>query len=75
MSTTTSSVRPSRRGFLRGVGALTAAGWVGGLAGGWLLRSGWGHAAGPIKMGIATDITGPIAPAGNRRLAGRAVHG
>ena len=55
----------SRRGFLGGGGALAAAGWVGGMAGGWLLRPNWGHAAGPIKMGIATDITGPIALAGN----------
>jgi ABC-type branched-subunit amino acid transport system substrate-binding protein len=60
-----STVNTSRRGLLRGAGALTAAGWVGGLAGGWLLRPGWSHAAGAIKMGIATDITGPIAGAGN----------
>jgi len=65
MNAISSAMRPSRRGFLRGAGALTAAGWVGGLAGGWVLRPGWGHAAGPIKMGIATDITGPIAGAGN----------
>ena len=54
-----------RRGFLGGASALGAAGWVAGLAGGWVLRPGWAHAAGPIKMGIATDITGPIAPSGN----------
>jgi urea transport system substrate-binding protein len=65
MDATMSSVRPARRGLLRGAGALTAAGWVGGLAGGWLLRPDWGHATGPIKIGIATDITGPIAPSGN----------
>jgi ABC-type branched-subunit amino acid transport system substrate-binding protein len=54
-----------RRRLLSGAGALAAAGWVGGFSSGWLLRSGWGHAEGPIKMGIATDITGPISPAGN----------
>jgi ABC-type branched-subunit amino acid transport system substrate-binding protein len=58
-------LRTSRRGLLSGTGALAAAGWIGGTAGSWLLRPGWAHAAGPIKMGIATDITGPIAPAGN----------
>ena len=57
--------RLSRRSFLRGASALTAAGWVAGSAGGWVLRPNWAHAAGPIKMGIATDITGAIAPSGN----------
>lgn len=51
--------------MLGGVGALAAAGWVGGFSSGWLLRPRWAHAEGPIKMGIATDITGPISPAGN----------
>ena len=55
----------TRRGLLGGTGALTAAGWIGSLAGGFVLRPRWAHAAGPIKMGIATDITGPIAPSGN----------
>jgi len=55
----------SRRSLLKGASALTAAGWVAGLSGGWILRPGWAHAAGPIKMGIATDITGAIAPGGN----------
>ena len=55
----------NRRGFLGGASALTAAGWVGTLAGGFVLRPTWAHAAGPIKMGIATDITGAIAPSGN----------
>ena len=54
-----------RRRLLTGTGALAAAGWIGGVAGGWVLRPRWAHAAGPIKMGIATDITGPIAPSGN----------
>jgi ABC-type branched-subunit amino acid transport system substrate-binding protein len=57
--------RITRRGLLQEAGALTAAGWVAGVAGGWLLRPRWGHAQGPIKMGIATDITGAIAPSGN----------
>ena len=55
----------TRRGFLKGAGALAATGWVAGSAGGWVLRPKWSHAAGPIKMGIATDITGAIAPSGN----------
>lgn len=55
----------SRRSFLMGASALTAAGWVAGFTGGWVLRPSWAHAAGPIKMGIATDITGAIAPGGN----------
>lgn len=55
----------TRRRVLGGAGALTAAGWLGSLTGGFVLRPGWAHAAGPIKMGIATDITGPIAPSGN----------
>ena len=54
-----------RRGLLAGAGALAANGWIGGAATGWLLRPSWAHAAEPIKMGIATDITGPIAPSGN----------
>ena len=55
----------SRRSFLLGASALSAAGWVAGFSGGWVLRPKWAHAAGPIKMGIATDITGAIAPGGN----------
>ncbi|MEO0360262.1 MAG: ABC transporter substrate-binding protein, partial [Pseudomonadota bacterium] len=54
----------SRRGFLSGAGALAAAGWTA-VGGAWVLRPDWAHAAGPIKMGIATDITGAIAPSGN----------
>lgn len=54
----------SRRGFLRGSGALAAAGWTA-VVGGWILKPSWGHASGPIKIGIATDITGAIAPSGN----------
>lgn len=54
----------SRRGFLRGSGALAAAGWAA-VAGGWVLRPDWAHAASPIKIGIATDVTGALAPSGN----------
>ena len=57
--------RLDRRSFLGGSAALAAAGWTAGFAGGWLLRPGRGFAADPIKMGIATDITGAIAPSGN----------
>jgi ABC-type branched-subunit amino acid transport system substrate-binding protein len=38
---------------------------VASVTGGWMLRPGVAHAADPIKMGIATDITGAIAPSGN----------
>jgi ABC-type branched-subunit amino acid transport system substrate-binding protein len=55
----------TRRGLLTGASALTAAGWVASFTGGWVLRPRWGHAEGPIKMGIATDITGALAPSGN----------
>jgi ABC-type branched-subunit amino acid transport system substrate-binding protein len=65
MNETTLSAGTSRRGLLRGAGRLAAAGWIAGSSGSWLLRPKWAHAAGPIKMGIATDITGPIALAGN----------
>ncbi|TXL73180.1 ABC transporter substrate-binding protein [Vineibacter terrae] len=55
----------SRRRLLSGAGALSAAGWIAGTSGGWLLRPKWANAAGSIKMGIATDITGAIAASGN----------
>ena len=54
----------TRRGFLRGTSALAAAGWVS-VGTTWVLKPDWAHADGPIKMGIATDITGAIAPSGN----------
>ena len=57
--------RVSRRSLLTSSGKLAALGWAAGLAGGWVLRPKWAHADGPIKMGIATDITGAIAPGGN----------
>ena len=53
-----------RRSFLKtarsGMGVWIAAG-----TGAWVLRPSWAHAAGPIKIGIATDITGAIGYAGN----------
>jgi ABC-type branched-subunit amino acid transport system substrate-binding protein len=55
----------TRRRLLGGASALAAAGWIAG-GGGWWLRPRCANAAtGSLKMGIATDITGPIAPAGN----------
>ncbi|MFT4101389.1 MAG: substrate-binding protein [Burkholderiaceae bacterium] len=56
---------PGRRGFLQGSSALAAAGWVGVGASGWMLPLSGARAADPIRVGIATDITGPIAPSGN----------
>jgi len=56
--------RLGRRNLLQGTAGLAAAGWTAAAAG-WVLRPGWAHAASPIKMGIATDITGAIAPSGN----------
>ena len=54
----------TRRRLLTGAGALAAAGWIAG-GGGWWLRPRWANAAaGSIKMGIAFDITGAIAPTG-----------
>ncbi len=54
-----------RRSLLQGAAGLSASGWIAAASGGWLLRPGWANAAGPIKMGIATDITGAIGPSGN----------
>ncbi len=54
-----------RRAFLQRGSALAAAGWVSGVAGGWMLPAQHASAAEPILLGIATDITGAIAPSGN----------
>ncbi len=54
-----------RRGFLFGASALAAAGWSAGNNGSWFLPAAWGQGKNAIRMGIATDITGPIAPSGN----------
>jgi ABC-type branched-subunit amino acid transport system substrate-binding protein len=48
---------------------LHSAAWAGGTIatriGGWVIRPGWASAQGPIKVGIATDLTGAIGYAGN----------
>lgn len=49
---------------------LASAAWMGGAIatglGSWVIRPSWANAAaGPIKVGIATDLTGPIGYAGN----------
>src|ERR1700692_2451806 len=53
----------SRRRFLR------SAVWAGGAIttgiGSWVIRPEWASAAGPIKVGIATDLTGAAGYAGN----------
>lgn len=54
-----------RRGFLFGASALAAAGWTAGGSGSFFLPAAWGQGKKAIKLGIATDITGPIAPSGN----------
>jgi ABC-type branched-subunit amino acid transport system substrate-binding protein len=54
-----------RRHILTGAAALAAAGWTAGRSGGWMLPAAHAQAKPAIKMGIATDITGAIAPSGN----------
>jgi ABC-type branched-subunit amino acid transport system substrate-binding protein len=48
---------------------LQSAAWAGGAIatgiGSWVIRPQWASAAGPIKVGIATDLTGAIGYAGN----------
>jgi len=48
---------------------LRSAAWMSGAiatgVGSWLIRPKWASAAGPIKVGIATDLTGAIGYAGN----------
>ncbi len=48
---------------------LKTAAWLSGAiatgAGSWVIRPPWAHAADPIKVGIATDLTGAIGYAGN----------
>src|SRR6266480_2586610 len=55
--------RMTRRRFLG------SAAWMSGaIAAGaqsWTVRPAWGAASGPIKVGIATDLTGAIGYAGN----------
>jgi ABC-type branched-subunit amino acid transport system substrate-binding protein len=54
---------PSRRRFLGSAAWMAGAVAMG--AGSWVLRPEWGHAATPIKVGIATDLTGAIGYAGH----------
>jgi ABC-type branched-subunit amino acid transport system substrate-binding protein len=53
-----------RRRFLKGLAA-GAGTWFATGVGSWVYRPRWAHASGPIKIGIATDITGAIGYAGN----------
>ena len=53
----------SRRRFLQSAAWLSGAVATG--AGSWVIRPRWAHAADPIKVGIATDLTGAIGYAGN----------
>ncbi len=53
----------SRRGFLQSAAWLSGAVATG--AGSWVICPQWAHAADPIKVGIATDLTGAIGYAGN----------
>lgn len=64
-STNGSQIDIGRRRVLTGTSALAASGWVTGVAGGWMLPAPFASAADPVKVGIATDITGAIAPSGN----------
>ncbi len=62
MSNQSTTTAVSRRRFLQG--ATWMAGALATGAGSWVLRPNWAHAANPIKVGIATDLTGPIGFAG-----------
>ena len=53
----------TRRSFMQS--AMWMSGAVATGLGSWIVPAKWGHAAGPIKVGIATDLTGPIGFAGN----------
>src|SRR5438445_358862 len=54
----------TRRRFLSNLAFTTGAVATG--VGSWVIPAGWANATeGPIKVGIATDLTGPIAYAGN----------
>jgi ABC-type branched-subunit amino acid transport system substrate-binding protein len=57
-------VEMTRRRFLAGTAWMTSAITTG--VGSWVIRPGWANAAeGPIKIGIATDLTGAIGMAGH----------
>lgn len=53
----------TRRHFLQST--MWTAGAVATGVGSWVVPAKWANAAGPIKVGIATDLTGPIGFAGN----------
>lgn len=53
----------TRRRFLQST--MWATGAVAAGVGSWVIPAKWANAAGPIKVGIATDLTGPIGFAGN----------
>src|SRR5260370_25740035 len=56
--------KPSRRRFLSNFAFASTALATG--VGSWVIRPDWANAASdPIKVGIATDLTGPIGYAGN----------
>jgi ABC-type branched-subunit amino acid transport system substrate-binding protein len=58
------SLEMTRRRFLAGTAWMTSAITTG--VGSWVIRSSWANAAeGPIKIGIATDLTGAIGMAGH----------
>ena len=57
--------RPDRRRIITRSAALAVAGWTAGGPGSWFLPAAWGQGKNAIKLGIATDITGAIAPSGN----------
>lgn len=59
------SAAQGRRRFVTGVAALGAAGWTAGTGGSWLLRPAWAQGKDAIRIGIATDVTGALAPSGN----------
>jgi ABC-type branched-subunit amino acid transport system substrate-binding protein len=57
------AVNIGRRRLLKGAGLMTGA--ISAGLGTWVFRPTWAHAAGPIKVGIATDMTGAISHSGN----------
>ncbi|HEX3177572.1 MAG TPA: ABC transporter substrate-binding protein, partial [Methylomirabilota bacterium] len=53
----------TRRRFLQSTAWMSGAIATG--AGSWVVRPAWGQSGNPIKVGIATDLTGAIGYAGN----------
>lgn len=60
---------PENRNGVTRRNVLQTAAWLGGAVatgvGSWIVPAKWAHAEGPIKVGIATDLTGAIGFAGN----------